>query len=301
MDLRLIKVPYDSGFKGSRMGAGPDRLLAAGLAADLQRLGHAVAVTSVELPASSFLPEVGAAFYTTRAISTAVTEAAQRSELTIVLAGNCITSVGVLSGLGPNRTGVVWFDSHADLNTPDSSGSGFLDGMAVAILTGRCWPKLAAQVPGFSAVPDAHLAFVGVRDLDPPEQDLIAEYGIACVAASGFAGGASALENGAAAFEDGGAGFEGGLTDVLGRLRKEVEDVYVHLDLDVIDPGEIRANQYAAPDGPTVDQVVDSLREIALRFRVRAIGVTAYDPAFDVEGRMEGVVVRLLNATLGAE
>ena len=69
---------------------------------------------------------------------------------------------------------MVWFDAHADFNTPETSPSGFLDGMAVAILTGRCWRSLAAQITGFEVVPESRVALVGIRDLDPPEADALA-------------------------------------------------------------------------------------------------------------------------------
>jgi len=61
---------------------------------------------------------------------------------------------------------VLWFDAHGDFNTPESTLGGFLDGMALAIATGRCWTGLAATVPGFTPVAEENVVLVGARDLD---------------------------------------------------------------------------------------------------------------------------------------
>ena len=81
--------------------------------------------------------------------------------------------VGTLGGLGTGPTGVRWFDAHGDFNTPESTLGGFLDGMALAIATGRCWIGLAATVPGFTPVAEENVVLVGARDLDPAEGELL--------------------------------------------------------------------------------------------------------------------------------
>ena len=69
----------------------------------------------------------------------------------LVLAGNCNAAVGVVAGLGPGAA-VLWCDAHADFNTPETTTGGFLDGMGLATVTGRCWTSMAARVPGFVPV-----------------------------------------------------------------------------------------------------------------------------------------------------
>ncbi|HMG97250.1 MAG TPA: arginase family protein, partial [Gemmatimonadaceae bacterium] len=143
MDIQLLAVPYDSGNRGMRMGAGPERLLDAGLERVLRGNGHTVHTRIAELTAD-WQAEIQTSFELMRMLSAAVREARESGRFPIVLAGNCNTAVGTLAGLGAQSTGVAWFDAHGDFNTPETTRSGFLDGTAVAMITGRCWTQLAA-------------------------------------------------------------------------------------------------------------------------------------------------------------
>lgn len=87
----------------------------------------------------------------------------------VVLSSSCHTAIGSVAGMtGPAR-GVIWLDCHADFNTPESTGSGLLDGMTLACLTGRCWRRMCSKVPGFEPVLDANTLLVGARDLNDGE------------------------------------------------------------------------------------------------------------------------------------
>ncbi|HEX6040499.1 arginase family protein [Longimicrobium sp.] len=148
MDIRLIAVPYDSGIRGWRMGAGPDRLLDAGLEEQLRAAGHTVSAERVELAAEA-VPEIRATFDLAARLSERVSAARAAGALPIVLAGNCASALGTLAGLADDEPGIVWLDAHGDFNTPETTRSGMLDGMALAIATGRCWTEMAGTIPGF--------------------------------------------------------------------------------------------------------------------------------------------------------
>lgn len=264
-DARLIAVPYDSGVRGWRMGAGPDRLLAAGLEARLRAAGHAVATDYVELPAGAATAEIAATFTLAAQLADRVRAARAEGALPIVLAGNCASAVGTLSGLDDAGPAIVWLDAHADLNTPETTRSGFLDGMALAIATGRCWGAMAAAVPGFRPLPDANVCLVGTRDLDPAEADLLGASGIRVVHPH-------------YAFLE--------LTPALDAISGRAQTAYLHIDLDVLDPEEGRVNQFATPGGFLLGQVMAVIRSIRQRFQIGAVALTAYDPACDPEGRI---------------
>ena len=70
-------------------------------------------------------------------------------------------------------TGVVWFDAHGQATTPETTTSGFLDGMGISILTGQCWKRLAGFISGFVPVPGDRIALVGARDMEPDEVNLL--------------------------------------------------------------------------------------------------------------------------------
>ena len=130
MDARILAVPYDSGRREWRMGRGPEQLLRAGLEDALRARGHRVATERVEAEVESG-GEVAATFLLARTLAERVREAAPAFPL--VLSGNCSAALGVLGGAGP--AGVLWLDAHADLNTPETSRSGFVDGMSLAVAT----------------------------------------------------------------------------------------------------------------------------------------------------------------------
>jgi arginase len=127
---------------------------------------------------------------------------------------------------------VVWFDAHADFNTAETTTSGFTDGMGLAVAVGHCWQKMAEGVPGFSPVAEEDVLLAGVRDAQPAEEDRLAASRVTVVGADRI-------------------GREGlrVLAAALDGLRLRAGRVYVHLDLDVLDPAKAgRANEFA-PEG----------------------------------------------------
>lgn len=282
MNVQILTVPYDSGVRGVRMGRGPEHLLGRGLATALANAGHEVAIETIAIEVAGLPMEVGGAFQLNRLLAERVRAAVSAGALPVVLAGNCNTAAGTLAGIGPERTGVIWFDSHGDLNTPDTTGSGFFDGMALAMVTGRCWSRLTLGIPGFLRVPDGHVVLAGARDLDPAEEALLERSEIRVISPRSLKGDGMELER------------------ALSALAARVRRLYVHIDLDVLDRDETPANQFAAPGGPTVAEMVEALRVIGARIPVAAVALTAYDPSFDPEGTAADAAFTLLEATLAA-
>ena len=275
MDIQLLAVTYDSGNRGMRMGAGPERLLDAGLERALREDGHTVHTRIAELTAD-WQAEIQTSFELMRMLSAAVREARESGRFPIVLAGNCNTAVGTLAGLGAQSTGVAWFDAHGDFNTPETTRSGFLDGTAVAIITGRCWTQLAATIPEFAPIPDDRVCLVGTRDLDSLESALLDESSVDIVEPKQL---------------------RSSLPRVLEKIREHVDSIYVHLDLDVLDSAVAPANSYAISGGLTLEDLDHSLAQIAARFRIAGLTLSAYDPAVDTFGHAAQAAIRLICAT----
>jgi arginase len=271
--VQLLRVPYDSAHHARRMGAGPDAL-APHVVDALRAAGHDVADDTIDAP-DGFATEASTGFALARRLAERVRAAHERGWRPLTLAGNCLTSLGTASGVqGPDDDlAVVWLDAHGDLETPDTSTSGFVDGMALSALTGRAWRALAASVPGFRAVPGDRVILVGARDVSDAERRAIAEAGITWIDADALRDGASAL---------------GPALDAL--AARGVRRAYVHLDLDVHDPSVARVNGYPAPDGLSAAVVRDVVRLVGDRLAIVAAALTAYDPAVDPVGQVPALV-----------
>lgn len=277
--VELILVPYDSGQRAVRMGRGPEHLVERGLGDALADDGHHVTVTHVE---STVEPaaEVAVTFDLARGIARAVRAARGEGHVPLVLAGNCISALGTLAGLDSRHTGVLWLDAHGDLNTPETTSSGFLDGMALATLTGRCWRGMAAAVPGFNPLPDHRIALIGARDLDPPEEALASALGIRRVGAADLA-------------RD---GARQAIAPLVGRMAQAIDRFYVHVDLDVLDPDVAVVNQFGAAGGLSLQEVLTVVDLAARTSGIAAASLTAYDPAGDDDGRAVAAAVAIARA-----
>ena len=173
MDIQLLLVPYDSGQRAWRCGAGPKHLVRAGLPAHLQRQGHIVTAIHIIEDDPAYPPaEIRTAFELARRLATAVRSARTAGHFPLVLSA-IANGRGTLSGLTPARRATFWFDAHGDCNTPETTTSGFLDGMGLAMTKGLCWHHMAASVPGFQTVAAEATFLLGARDLDPPEAALL--------------------------------------------------------------------------------------------------------------------------------
>jgi arginase len=278
VDIQILAVPYDSGNYRARMGAGPEALLDAGLEQALRDDGHRVYTKIAELPADAWQAEIQTGFELMRMLSGAVRAAREAGRLPVVLAGNCNTAVGTLAGLGAGSIAVAWFDAHADFNTPETTASGFLDGTAVAIITGRCWTQLAATVPEFQRVPDDRVCLIGTRDIDALEGRLLDESGVDVIEPRRL---------------------RSDLLRALRSIAQRAEKAYVHLDLDVLDARVASANHFAVGGGLSIEDVEYALSQIAGELPIAGVTLSAYDPEADTNGAAARAAIRLVCAAAG--
>ena len=268
MDIILLNLPYDSGQKGVRMGRGPDHFLKNGAIARLSGHNHDVFVEQIE-GMDDFQSEVTGSFRLYRKLSERVHAASIQEAFPLVLSGNCGSALGALAGLQPDGIGLIWFDAHGDFNTPETTSSGFLDGMALATATGRCWKRLAAGLPGFSPLPDDHVIHIGGRDFDPEEWDLLNQSSVAWITWEKIQA----------------ADLRAALEPALLSLKEQVNRVYVHIDLDVLDPQSTPVNQFLPSGGLSVAQVEEAIGLVRRHFQLCGAGLASYDPSYDPQGR----------------
>lgn len=271
MDVALIVAAWDSGHYRRRLGAGPQAILDGGLVARLKQAGHDVFPEDIGDLGLDFPAEIATGFAVCRAVADRVRAAGARGALPIVLAGNCLAAVGAVAG--ESADAIVWFDQHGDLNTPETSPYGFLDGMALACVVGRCWRPMSATVNQFRPVPEDRTLLIDARDLDPDELALLSTSPIVRVPVNRAAEVAAVLAG------------------------REIRSCHLHLDLDVHDPSDLRVNHYAAPGGPSRKELRDAVCAAATLLPLAGLTVTAYDPAHDPNRAVPDAVAGLL-ATL---
>ncbi|MCP5096674.1 MAG: arginase [Chloroflexi bacterium] len=205
-------------------------------------------------------------------LATAVSQTINQNKRPVSIAGDCCTTIGVLAGLqhaGVNPT-LIWFDAHGDFNTWETTPSKFLGGMPLAMLVGKGELTMNNAV-GLSPLPEDKVILTDGRDLDPGEKMLVD---------------ASAVQH---------------IPDMATLLTAPLPDgpLYVHFDVDVLDPSDAPAMNYPAPDGPSISTIEQLFKRLAATGRITAVSVSAWNPEMDGNGRSQNVIMPLLDVLLG--
>lgn len=283
MKVCLVQVPYHLGHQSVGLGLGPARYLERGADRTLREQGHDVHVQTIQYE-SLGQHEIGATFALNQLLAERVGQLVQQQQFPLILAGDCNSCLGTLAGLAGCEVGLIWFDAHGDFNTPETTLSGFFDGMALAIATGKCWQEMAAQIPHFRPVREELALLVGVPALDPKEKGLLERSRVSVVRAE-------SLKR---------SGIRAGLEPALTALKQRVQQVYLHIDIDVLDPAEAPANEYAVPGGLTVAELEQAIRLIAQHFTLRAAAFTAFNPTCDQEDKTVRAGLHLMSVLVEA-
>jgi arginase len=268
--ISIFAVPYDSAHRGVRMGSGPEHLLSNGMESELTATGNEVRSEVLEA-ARPFHAEIATAFELFGMVAERVQNAARAEFFPLVLSGNCNVTVGVVAGLAgafPEEVGIMWFDGHADFNTPETTTTGFLDGMGLAIAAGQGWANMMRTIPYFRPVREANVVLVGRRGASQVEKERLRTSSVTVVEERHVrqAGGWEVLGAALDALDD--------------RVRK----VHVHLDLDVLDPSAVSpANEFAPEGGLSAAELEACIRRIRESLEVASATIASYDPSFDHE------------------
>jgi arginase len=237
--------------------AGPSVITAA-----LREAGFALPTSRVRVgsPTGDIITDsIGVGVQVRRLVDAAVSA----GELPVVLAGSCDVAPAVLAGVEQDEPGVVWIDAHADFNTPRTSLSGFWPGMTLAVVVGDCGPDVWSAICG-EPVAAERVLLLGVRSLSPEEESQRLRQSPLRVIA---------WRDGLPA-EDVNAALES--------LRKEADRVYLHLDLDALDPsigkGVVDPPVAGGISRPQLNELLSAIND---RLTVVAVTVATYTPAKD--------------------
>ena len=206
---------------------------------------------------------------------------------TVGLLATCPSMPGLVAGLqrsGPTRepikVGMLWLDAHPDFNTPETTRSGSLGGMPVAVATGRALQVMRLDAKLDPPLPDRHVVMGGVRLTDPLEQHLLDNSMIEQLTVDDLRNVTPAVWT------------------ELDRLNQLTDKIYVHIDMDVLDPREVMGHGNKVPNGPSSEQLAKLFEAIFSRYpKASAIGFATI-PATDEGGLSIAAVNRMIAAAL---
>ena len=289
----LIGAPSSAAAFGAGSEKAPAAIRGAGLLERLQSIGYEVNDMG-DCPVRLFadddehkrarnLPEIVASLNDLRPRAEL---AIKSGALVVVLGGDCTQIVAVLTGARRyyKQVSLLWMDRHADLNTPASTPSGRLDGMALAAIVGRGSPELVRFWGEPPLVREPDTVIYGLEQVDPAEQEFLARSPMRHVHA------ADVQIRGAAS----------GAQNALGQLHADSREFMVHLDLDVIAQEEFAASNVPGSGGLNYYDVKDSLAEFAKHKNLLAMDVAQYNPDKDADGAGARKIVELLAEALAA-
>jgi arginase len=164
----IIEAPYHMGLENIAVGAGPAKILAA---------LDPVMVEHIRLRDKT-AQGLDAVVDINRQIKTAVRQAREQGYFPVVLAGNCNSCLGTIPGMEAQTPGIVWLDRHGDFNTPETTISGSLEGMSLAIAVGHCHEDLRERIGFGPPVDIANVSLPLSPDLDPLEAERIRAYAV---------------------------------------------------------------------------------------------------------------------------
>ncbi len=295
--VTFIGVPLDLGAGRRGVDMGPSAFRLADIHQRVRDLGYEVedagdvGVSIRETrdpgdPRMRFLPEIRAAC---QALRDKVEETRARGRIPIVLGGDHSIAMGTIAGLSRfhrqrgERVGLVWFDAHGDMNTPETSPSGNIHGMPLAVALGRGEPSLVDLAGERPMVHAAHAAVIGLRDVDPAERGNLRESGIAAFTMRDID------ERGMSAV----------MADAIERAGHGTAGIHVSFDLDGIDPDFAPGVGTPAPGGLSYREAHLAMEMLADTGRVLSAEFVEVNPILDHRNGTARLGVELVASLLG--
>ena len=270
----VIKNPYGGTRNTPELSTNPDYIHAAGLERLINEWGGELIrpIQDVRLNAEQ---ERQYGEWNRMALANAnfadrVREGLQDDLITIGLEANCNDLLGMLAGLkydsdgNARRVGLVFIDAHGDFNTPETTLSGMLGGMPVAIAAGHALHNIRRTTGLAEPLPMSDIVWGGVRDLDPLEADRFAEYEVQQFSVQDI------------------RELSANLREQMDQLAARVDVVYVHIDMDVLDPAEVPGHGLTVADGPSSKDLAAAMTLMFENPKTVALGI-ASTPSFNLD------------------
>ena len=225
-------------------------------------------INKPELPDGEILQRLSAIY---RPLAEYARQAIEGGETPVSIAGDCCTTIGMIAGLQSAGLDpcLIWFDAHGDFNTWETTLSGFLGGMPLAMLVGRGDQTLINAL-NIRPIPENRVWLTDGRDLDPEESRLIEEAQISHIPK----------------------------VKTLSGLEFPDAPIYVHIDTDVINPNDAPAMNYPAAGGPSIRELHTVMKHLHRSLNIVAVSISTWNPKLDKDGRSRRVCMGLLDTRI---
>jgi arginase len=295
--VSLLGVPLDLGAGRRGVDMGPSAFRVADIHRRIRDLGYEVEdLGDVDLhvaetldpgdPRLKYLKEIRR---TCEAVRDRVRELAGRGALPVLLGGDHSFAMGSIAGMAAHhrqqgrRIGLVWFDAHADSNSPETTPSGNIHGMPLAVALGIGEPSLT-RLAGFTPMVDAaHAALVGIRDVDPGERENVKKSGI----------GAFTMRD----IDE--HGMRWVMEQAIGRAATDTAGIHVSFDLDAMDPDYAPGVGTPVRGGISYREAHLAMEMLADTGKVLSVEFTEVNPILDQRNGTAKLGVELLTSLLG--
>lgn len=290
LNVSLLLNPYKGDRSGQELSDGPQVLAKGGLKNLIESLGctfcgsKGVTLTREEKKRYGRWQHMGLA---NKHLGNLVIQSIKEGVFPIGLLNNCTSLMGMLGGLqrsGPDwkplKVGLIWIDAHADYNTPETTLSGMLGGMPVAVATGDCLTQMRQWSGLTQPLPETYVVMAGVRDTDPKEQERLDRSAIAQITVEDIK---TLSQN---------------IHLHMRRLSNLTDLIYIHVDMDVLDPPEVSGHSLTVPGGPTSVELARALELMFQYKKTAALGIASYPVGEDKDKRSMKAAYNLIRSTL---
>jgi len=293
LNISLIGVPMDLGQARRGVDMGPSAIRYAGVVERLEEIGHTLTDEGDIHIASASKTEVKAILRNLKEVTEAcnelankVSEVMDKGQFPLVLGGDHSIAIGTLAGLADRyeNLGVIWYDAHADLNTGETSPSGNIHGMPLAVSLGLGHDSLM-NIRGFAPkIKPENVVIIGARSIDPGERELIKEKGIKVFTMHEI--------------------DKLGMTEVMDQAmaylkERNVDGVHLSLDLDGIDPIYTPGVGTPVPGGITYRESHLAMEMLHDSKMITSAEFVEVNPILDEKNKTADVAVALMGSLFG--
>ena len=292
--ISIIGVPTDYGQARRGVDMGPSAIRYAGVVERLKTIGHLVEDQGDILVGKKFekvqidkqLLNLEEVIDVNTSLAERVHEAVNQKKFPLVLGGDHSIAIGTLAGLGKHykNLGVIWFDAHADLNTPDTTPSGNIHGMPLAVSIGIGHERLVKIRNFVPKIKTSNIVIIGARSVDPGERQLIREQGIKVYTMH----------------EIDRLGMTRVMENALAYLKGlQVDGLHMSLDLDALDPLYTPGVGTPVPGGLTYRESHLAMEIVQESGMLTSAEFVEVNPILDEKNKTADVAVALMGSLFG--